>query len=293
MTSGRPPPGWVVPPTRKSPRAARHHVRRSPQGAQPSVRGRAVDRPAGGAGLALEVGRRAPAPAPRSGRGRRGRARRGGRGPPPRIGRPSASQSTPPRPCTGALTSTNQFSFPGGGLAGARDRRGADVQRRIAHRPPRREDVVELGAVVPGEEDRVVRQAGRAAAQAEHQREPGEGPLAVPGPADGPRPASSRAAGRVRQRRRERGGVPVPDHHVAGDALACRGPHAGHPARRPARSPPPRRRCAALRRSPAAGARAPRRSPYSPPRTCQAPKACSTYPASARAAGARRGSAPA
>ena len=54
------------------------------------------------------------------------------------------------RGAAGALTSTNQLSVPGGA-------HGADVERRVARHRLAVEDVVELGVVVGGEQDPVVR----------------------------------------------------------------------------------------------------------------------------------------
>ena len=111
-------------------RRARARAHRAPrarpaQRRQPAVRADAVDRAAGRAGLALEVGGRADARA--SIRSRTPRPRR------------SVGLGLPSRPSTpaGALTSTNQFS-PAGASAGSVTTERADVERRVAHRPPAR-----------------------------------------------------------------------------------------------------------------------------------------------------------
>ena len=59
ITSGSPPPGWVVPPDAVEAAGTAHLVRRALERAQPPVRRGAVDRAADRAGLALEVGGRA------------------------------------------------------------------------------------------------------------------------------------------------------------------------------------------------------------------------------------------
>ena len=172
-------------------------VARAPERAEPAVRRRAVDRAAGRAGLALEV-----------------RRRPGGA-----LGDPVADAEPVDQPFL--------LRRPVGGRRGRVDehepclraalggRRRAHVDRRVARRPAVDEDVVELGVVVGGEVDPVVREAGRAIAQPEHQREPRERVLSP--------------ARRPAEQRRDREMVDVGDHRIGRERARGRD-HAAHAA---------------------------------------------------------------
>ena len=125
-TSGSPPPGWLDPPTRYSPRTGAAVAGPDERGPAP-VRRRAVDRPAGGPVARGECRRRDASPY-HTIRSRRSTPAAGervaGRG----AARPPRRGSTP----GGALTSRNQFSPPAGGLARVGHRRDAGVDRRVA-----------------------------------------------------------------------------------------------------------------------------------------------------------------
>ena len=134
-------------------------------------------------------------------------------------------------------------------LAAVADPRRRQVERRVAHRPPGDEHVVELGVVVGGKADLVVDPIGVAAAQAEQQRE-----------------ARQRALARRRR-------VAVVDDRVGGKRARA-GAHLAHPPARAAGRPTaeavaatgqadadvPARRSAAPRRPPRAPPPAPRRA---------------------------------
>ena len=134
----------------------------------------------------------------------------------------------------------------------------ADVDRGVARGAAVHEDVVELGVVVGGEADQVVRRVA-APAQAEQQREPGERPLAGPRAPDERR--ASAARGRVRQEPPPDEGLVDGRHDGVGLEHARRRSRRRGRGRRGRRSARPASAGSARRRAPrtAARARAPAR----------------------------------
>ena len=257
-TSGRPPPGCALPPTRNSPGtgerfAGRRNAERAPllDACRRSPRRRCRSAPPGPPGVRTSLQRsRSRTSRPRAamrvqdGAGVGG-ATRSGRAPvgaPPRVVDGGVDQD---EPRLGVLVGAQR------GVVG-----GADVDRRVGHRPAARRGRVELRVVVVGEQHRVVAQPRGPPVQGQQQHEA--------------RATERRAAARAQPRARqqvavEAGGVDRRDHDVG--AAPRRRRRGGRPWPGPPRSarPRPASRCGSARRAPRRARPRPRASRRSPP----------------------------
>ena len=202
-TSGRPPPGWLDPPTRYRPRW-RPAVAGAQEGRSPAVRGRAVDGPARAAVPVGQVGRREALGEEEPG------AKVGAPCRQPLQDKVAIGRPVDPPPVR-SVDEQEPVLVARWRLAGVGDRGDAGVDGRLVCERALSE-LTELGRPVVGEPDGVVLQAGRRPADTGQDHEAGQR-------APRPRGAAERA-GLRQEVAVEVLGVDVGDHDVGAVPLA-------------------------------------------------------------------------